>query len=106
MSSPPSGAQGSIKVLVWDLDNTLWDGTLLEGDAVRLRPAAAAALQTLDARGILQSIASKNDRDQAMEKLRQLGIEEYFLYPRIGWSSKSSGIEAIARAINVGLDAV
>jgi FkbH-like protein len=99
-------APGALKVLVWDLDNTLWDGTLLEGDAVRLRPAAAAALHTLDARGILLSIASKNDHDQAMGKLRELGIDEYFVYPQIGWSSKSSGLEAIARSINVGLDAI
>jgi FkbH-like protein len=103
-SSP--AAPGSLKVLVWDLDNTLWDGTLLEGDAVRLRPAAAAALRTLDARGILLSIASKNDHDQAMGKLRELGIHEYFVYPQIGWSAKSSGLDAIARSINVGLDAI
>jgi FkbH-like protein len=106
MSSSSPAAAGSLKVLVWDLDNTLWDGTLLEGDAVRLRPAATAALRTLDARGILLSIASKNDHDQAMAKLRELGIDEYFIYPQIGWSSKSSGIEVIARSINVGLDAI
>jgi FkbH-like protein len=107
MSSPPTAAApGSIKVLVWDLDNTLWDGTLLEGDAVRLRPAAAAALETLDERGVLHSIASKNDHDQAMGKLRELGIADYFIYPQIGWSSKSAGVEAVARSINVGLDAI
>ena len=106
MSSPPTAAPGSVKVLVWDLDNTLWDGTLLEGDAVRLRPAAAAALRTLDERGILLSIASKNDHDQAMSKLRELGLAEYFLYPQIGWSSKSAAVEAVARSINVGLEAV
>jgi len=106
ISSTKPGAPGSIKVVVWDLDNTLWEGTLLEGDAVRLRPAAATAMRTLDARGILLSIASKNDHDQAMEKLRELGIEDYFIYPQIGWSAKSSGVEAIAKSINVGLDAI
>lgn len=106
MTLPPPAAPGAIKVLVWDLDNTLWDGTLLEGDAVRLRPAAAAALRTLDARGILLSIASKNDPDQAMGKLRELGLDEYFIYPQIGWSSKSSGVASIAKSINVGLDAI
>jgi FkbH-like protein len=106
MSSQPTAAPGAIKVLVWDLDNTLWDGTLLEGDAVRLRPAAAAALRTLDERGILLSIASKNDHDQAMSKLQELDVAEYFIYPQIGWSSKSSAVEAVARSINVGLDAI
>lgn len=106
MSTTASAAPGPVKVLVWDLDNTLWDGTLLEGDAVRLRPAAVEALRTLDARGILLSIASKNDHEMAMSKLRELGIEEYFIYPQIGWNAKSSGVEAIARSINVGLDTI
>jgi FkbH-like protein len=105
MTVRPPG-QGAIKVVVWDLDNTLWDGTLLEGDEVRLRPVVAAALATLDARGILLSIASKNDRDLAADRLRELGILDYFIYPQIGWSAKSAAVEAIARSINVGLDAV
>jgi FkbH-like protein len=102
-SSPPAK---TIKVLVWDLDNTLWDGVLLEGDEVRLRPTVAATLQALDARGILLSIASKNDHDAAMARLSELGVADYFIYPQIGWSSKSSAVESIAHSINVGLDAV
>jgi FkbH-like protein len=99
-------AMKTIKILVWDLDHTLWDGILLEGDAVRLRPAVAAVLQALDARGVLLSIASKNDHDAAMSRLRDLGVADYFLYPQIGWNAKSSSVAAIAKSINVGLDAV
>jgi len=95
-----------IKVLVWDLDETLWEGTLLEGDEVRLRPGVEETLHTLDARGILQSVASKNDPEMALAKLTELGVAEYFLYPQIGWNAKSSGIAKIAESINVGLDAV
>lgn len=97
---------GSVKVLVWDLDDTLWDGTLLEGDAVAVRPGVTEVLAALDRRGILHSIASKNDAASALEKLTELGLEPYFLYPQIGWSAKSAGIKAIAEAINIGLDAV
>lgn len=106
MNSPRRAARGTVKVLVWDLDNTLWDGLLLEGDAVQLRPGVAKVLETLDGRGILQSIASRNDHEDAIGRLRELGVADYFLYPQIGWSSKSSGLEAIASAINVGLDAI
>ena len=94
------------KVLVWDLDNTLWNGTLLEGDDVQLREGVLETLKTLDRRGILQSIASQNEAGPAIARLRELGLEEYFLYPQIDWSPKSAKIERIARSINIGLDAV
>jgi len=94
-----------IKVLVWDLDNTLWDGTLLEGDDVQPRPGVRETLETLDQRGILHSIASKNEPGGALEKLRQLGLDHYFLYPQIGWSAKSAGLQKIISAINIGADA-
>ena len=31
-------ARGKVKCVVWDLDNTLWDGVLLEDGEVSLRP--------------------------------------------------------------------
>lgn len=96
----------TIKVLVWDLDNTVWQGTLLEGDNVRLREGVRATLETLDKRGILHSIASKNDDKLAMTKLREIGIGEYFLYPQVNWNSKAANIRTIAGSINIGLDAV
>ena len=105
-AEPAKPEKKVIKVLVWDLDQTLWNGILIEGDEVTLRPGVREILDTLDQRGILQSIASKNDPRQAEEKLRELGVWEYFLYPQISWSAKSAGIEQIAKAINIGLDAV
>jgi FkbH-like protein len=96
----------SIKCVVWDLDNTVWDGVLLEDEAVTLRPAVVEILRVLDERGILHSIASRNDHETAMAKLRGFGIAEYFLYPQINWNSKASSVAQIARDINIGLDAV
>ena len=63
MSSPPSKDSEAqepktIKCMVWDLDDTLWDGILIEGDQVQLRPEAVDIIRALDGRGILQSIAS------------------------------------------------
>lgn len=96
--------QQPIKCVVWDLDNTIWEGVLLEDSNVSLRDGVLETLQALDRRGILQSIASKNHYDTAVAKLKELGIEQYFLYPEIHWSSKSSSIKAIAESINIGLD--
>jgi FkbH-like protein len=104
MSRAEAAAGAAVKVVVWDLDETLWHGTLLEGDDVRLRDGVLEVLRVLDGRGILHSIASRNAHDDAMGKLRELGVEEYFLYPQIGWNSKASSIERIAQLINVGLD--
>jgi FkbH-like protein len=96
----------TIKVVVWDLDNTVWDGILLEDTEVVLRPHVVEILKTLDERGILHSVASRNDHDLAMAKLQEFGIEEYFLYPQINWSPKSGSVAQIAKDINIGLDAV
>lgn len=95
-----------IKLVVWDLDETLWHGTLLEDGSVCLKDNVVEIIQTLDRRGILQSIASKNNYDQAMDQLRRFGIGEYFLYPQINWGSKAASLKTIASSINIGLDAV
>jgi FkbH-like protein len=94
----------SVKCVVWDLDNTLWDGVLLEDDQVSLRTGVVNIIKTLDSRGILNSIASKNERAAAQEKLEQFALSEYFLYPQINWNSKAASIKEIAKSINIGLD--
>lgn len=96
----------TVKCLVWDLDNTLWDGTLLEGDDPVLRPGAREAVETLDARGILQSIASRNDHEPAWERLVELGLAEYFVVPRIGFGRKSDAVREIADELNFALDTI
>ena len=95
-----------IKCVVWDLDDTLWNGVLLEGETVTLREGASEIIKELDSRGILQSIASKNEYTAAMAKLNEWGLQDYFLYPQINWNSKASSLSNIAAAINIGLDAM
>ncbi len=93
-----------IKCIVWDLDNTLWDGVLLEDPEVRLRQEAVEVIRTMDERGILHSIASRNDAALALAKLKELGLEDYFLHPHINWNSKSDSIREIAHRLSLGLD--
>ncbi|MBF0423945.1 MAG: HAD-IIIC family phosphatase [Magnetococcales bacterium] len=95
-----------IKCVVWDLDNTLWNGTLLEDQQVTLFPHTLATIKTLDERGILQSIASKNDADLALAKLKEFNLDDYFIYPKINWNPKSASVEQIAKEINIGLDTI
>ena len=97
-------SEQAVKCLVWDLDNTLWDGVLLEDPQVVLRPEVAPIIQTLDERGILHSIASRNDPVMAIEKLEQFGLFDYFLWPQINWNPKSASIQTIAERLSLGLD--
>jgi FkbH-like protein len=102
----PTEASGAsaIKCLVWDLDQTLWEGVLVEGDAISLRPGVSDILKQLDERGILLSVISKNDYQSAWDKLNELGVADYFLYPQIDWRPKSAKIKTLAAKLNIGLD--
>jgi FkbH-like protein len=90
--------------LIWDLDNTIWDGILSEGDAVTLKEGIVEILSELDSRGVLHSIASKNNYDKAMERLREYGIDHFFIYPEINWNPKSTSIANIQKNLNLGID--
>ena len=96
-----------VKCVVWDLDGTLWDGVLIETDdpnTLELKPGIREVMEALDNRGIIQSVASKNDYAAAMPVLERLGIADYFLYPQIHWNPKSGSLEQIAHDLNIGID--
>lgn len=96
-----------IKCVVWDLDNTLWNGILIETedtDSLTLKDGVLQLIKDLDSRGIVQSVASKNDYDQAWPVLEKLDISDYFLYPQINWGAKSSSLKTIAKCLNIGID--
>ena len=93
-----------VKCVVWDLDNTLWQGVLLEDKNVLLKPKIAEIIQEIDRRGILNAIASKNNHDDAVQKLKEFSLYEYFLYPEINWNAKSQSISNIQKNLNIGMD--
>ena len=71
----PAGPVRPVKLVVWDLDDTLWEGTLSEG-RVTLPPSRAQLVRTLNRRGIVNSVCSKNDPSRAraeLERRRPLG---------------------------------
>jgi FkbH-like protein len=93
-----------IKCVVWDLDDTLWQGTLMEGDDVVMSAQVRQIVDELDRRGVLQSISSKNWYAPAWEKLVDFGVHAYFLHPQINWASKSDSIQSIGKRLGIGLD--
>jgi FkbH-like protein len=104
--SAQPAATTKIKCVIWDLDQTAWDGILGEQDAahVSVRPEVLQTMMALDERGILQSIASKNDHDNAWRVLERLGVAHLFLYPQINWEPKSANVQRIVTALNIGVD--
>ncbi|MFE3865652.1 HAD-IIIC family phosphatase, partial [Streptomyces goshikiensis] len=90
----------TVKCLVWDLDDTLWQGTLLEDGEVHLPEEVRKVVIELDSRGILQSVASRNDHEHAWAQLEAFGLAEYFVLPEIGWGAKSDSVHRIAERLN------
>jgi FkbH-like protein len=105
-SSIESSRARLCKCVVWDLDNTMWDGILVEDgpDRLRLKPNVVNILKELDNRGILLSIATKNNPEEAMDVLKRFGVAEYFLCPQVSWSPKGNSLRRIAKTLNIGLD--
>jgi FkbH-like protein len=97
-----------IKCIVWDLDNTIWDGILIELGYrnLKLKPGMKEILTHLENKGVLHSIASKNNMELAMEALRFFEIEHFFLFPQISWIPKSIAVKEIANNIDIGLDTI
>jgi FkbH-like protein len=105
-TAAPSIPAAKVKCVAWDLDNTLWKGILAEdGPAnLRLRPEAVGLIRQLDERGIIQTIVSKNNHDDAMAVVKESDLEGFFLYPAINWGRKSENLQQIADKLNINID--
>ena len=77
----------SVKLIVWDLDDTFWSGTLSEGGAI-LPAENAALVRDLTDCGIINSICSKNEFEPTKQHLQNLGVWDLFVFPSINWESK------------------
>jgi FkbH-like protein len=94
-----------VKLVIWDLDDTFWSGTLAEEGMTPIDGNVQKVLE-LSRRGIINSICSKNDYDAAKSKLVELGIWEYFVFPSISFNPKGKAVAemiegAALRAENV-----
>jgi len=84
------------KLVIWDCDETLWHGTLMYGEDLRLKAGVKDMLELLHTRGVVQSVASKNLKDDVLAKLEEFGISSYFLVPQANLETpKSVMVETI-----------
>ena len=63
----------TIKLIVWDLDDTFWKGTLSEGGATSIAENIQLVKDSTDA-GIINSICSKNEPEPTIAHLKELEI--------------------------------
>ncbi len=90
------------KLVVCDLDNTLWDGVIGEGDVVHYH-ARQQLLKSLKAKGVVLAINSKNDPKNVHWKNATLN-EEDFVASAISWMPKVQGMSAIQAELNLKMN--
>lgn len=81
-----------IKLVIWDLDDTFWKGTLSEGP-VSLIQDNVKLLKRLTDCGIINAICSKNDPVSVDSILRKNGLDYYFVFSSINWDNKGGRIK-------------
>ena len=106
------------KVLVTDLDNTLWGGILGESGPEGIQIGGSypgsvyvefqRTLLALSHRGVLLAINSKNDADTVLPVLQNHASmvlhREHFSAVRINWQDKAENLRELAAELNLGLD--
>ncbi len=111
----------SRKLLVCDLDNTLWGGVIGEDglDGIELGEGSGAGeahkalqvyLRELRERGVLLAVCTKNDRAVAELPFREhpemvLGLDDFVAF-EASWGPKSEGIQRIAEELDLGLESI
>ena len=89
-----------IKLIIWDLDNTFWKGTISEQEVEPDKRALDLVLMCAQ-KGIINSVCSKNDEEPCVNKLREMGVGEYFVFNSINWQPKGRRIKDTVAAMNL-----
>lgn len=108
------------KVLVLDLDNTLWGGVLGEDGIAGIELSEdgvgkcyrdfQSAVKELKEQGVLLALSSKNELDEVVRAFSShpmmvLSLDD-FVVKKVGWGCKADSIVEIAQELGLGLDSV
>lgn len=108
------------KCLVLDLDNTLWGGVVGDDGIAALEigetPRGEAFVEfqryvkALARRGVLLAVCSKNNEANAREPFEKrpemvLRLDDFSVFVA-NWEDKATGLRAIAKKLNLGIDAL
>ncbi len=89
-----------VRLVIWDLDETLWRGTLTEGGISR-NDRAVETVIALAERGIVSAICSKNDIEPVRAILTEWNLWDYFVFPSVNWEAKGPRIKQMVEAVQL-----
>ena len=89
-----------IKVIIWDMDDTFWQGILSEGQVI-MPISNADLIRNITDHGVINSISSKNDEGPVMQELGLAGIDDLFVFNNINWEEKGIQIKAKLEAMGL-----
>ena len=91
----------AVRLVIWDLDDTFWRGTLTEGGIKEYVRDHHDIVIELARRGIMSSICSKNDPADVLPILRDTGILDYFIFPSISWEAKGPRLAQLVEVVGL-----
>ena len=91
------------KLIIWDLDDTFWDGNISEGE-VQFKPEVIAFVRELTLKGIMNSVCSKNSFEDVENKFVEKGFKDVwdlFIFPSIDWTPKGERVKNLIKLMNL-----
>lgn len=90
----------NIRLVIWDMDETFWQGTLAEGKVV-IPELHKKIIIELTNRGIINSISSKNEFNKVKAVLEKNQLWDYFVFPKISWDGKGAAVKNIVESVKL-----
>ncbi|PZU06604.1 HAD-IIIC family phosphatase [Sphingomonas sp.] len=88
------------KLVICDLDHTLWEGVIGEGSVAHFADRQASLRRLREKSGVVLTIASKNDPEKVHFSGGVLGMED-FVAPQISWGRKVDAVARLRQQLNL-----
>jgi FkbH-like protein len=92
--------QQEVRLLIWDLDETFWRGTLTEGGIEYIQRNHDIVVE-LARRGIMSSICSRNELAQVRAILQEHQLWDFFVFPSINWCPKGHRVRTLIQDVQL-----
>ncbi len=98
------------KALIFDCDNTLWQGVLAEDglSGIKMYKEIQHMAVEMAKKGVIVGLCSKNnpeDVDEALSSHQDMVLTDQFIVIKaVNWDDKSTNLQRIATSLNIGLD--